>query len=189
MKKKAVIPAAVFAILASTIGVTTIASAHGVMGGKGGPSAEVRQAVDSNDYNAFVKAAAGTPLADKITQDNFDEFVQASTLMEEGKREEAKTILDQLGLRPPHGPRMDDATRAKVDAALEAGDYNAWKAAVGDSPIASKVTADNFAKFAEAHKLHEAGKDDQAKAIMDELGITPPELPHHGEPDHHNNDQ
>jgi hypothetical protein len=33
------------------------------------------------------------------------------------------------------------------------------------------VTEANFARFAEAHKLMQAGKADEAKVIFDELGI------------------
>lgn len=57
-----------------------------------------------------------------------------------------------------------------VRAALAAGDYAAWvkaeKALNENSPILQKITADNFSKFAEAHRLRE-----QADTIMKELGL------------------
>lgn len=54
-----------------------------------------------------------------------------------------------------------------VLAALEAGDYNAWQAAVGENnPFQDKITAENFDKFTEAHNLKM-----EAKSIMTELGI------------------
>ncbi len=60
-----------------------------------------------------------------------------------------------------------DANREASEAAIAANDYNAWKEAIGDNhPFAEKITADNFAKFVEAHKLME-----EARAIFTDLGI------------------
>ena len=64
-----------------------------------------------------------------------------------------------------HG--MTQETRDAADAAIEAGDYNAWLEAVGEGcPMAQSVNADNFSKFSEAHKLM-----NQAHDIFAELGI------------------
>ena len=60
-----------------------------------------------------------------------------------------------------------DAKRTAVQAAITAGDYDAWiKTLPVDAPILTKINKDNFARFVEAHKLQE-----QAKAIYTELGI------------------
>ncbi len=60
-----------------------------------------------------------------------------------------------------------------VKAALTASDYNAWvaaeKAINEDCPMLTKVTADNFSKYAEAMKLRF-----QADTIMKDLGIDGP---------------
>ena len=65
------------------------------------------------------------------------------------------------------------ATHDAVRVALQNKDFAAFKAAVAGSPFESEVTAENFAQFAEAHRLMESGDREAAKAIMDELGITP----------------
>jgi len=60
-----------------------------------------------------------------------------------------------------------ESRRAEVDAAINANDYQAWVTAVGaDSPMAQKVTAANFSRFSEAHKLMT-----QARDIMSEIGL------------------
>ena len=60
-----------------------------------------------------------------------------------------------------------EASRTASQAAIASGDYNAWKAAVGEkSPFAQNVTAENFAKFVEAHKLM-----DQSREILKSIGI------------------
>ena len=60
-----------------------------------------------------------------------------------------------------------------VKNALAASDYNAWvtaeKAMNENSPILSKITADNFSKYVQAYNLRV-----QADAIMKDLGIDNP---------------
>jgi hypothetical protein len=57
--------------------------------------------------------------------------------------------------------------RQAIEAALEAGDYNAWLEAVGDNcPMAERINEGNFSKLMEAHNLRE-----QARGIMEELGV------------------
>ena len=59
----------------------------------------VREAVENNDYTAFLTAIAETPIADTIdTEAEFEKFVEAHELMEEGDREGAREIMDELGI-------------------------------------------------------------------------------------------
>jgi hypothetical protein len=68
--------------------------------------------------------------------------------------------------REAHRAEME-VKRTETQAALTAGDYNAWVKAEGENaPILTKINATNFARFAEAHKLQE-----QARTIMTELGL------------------
>jgi hypothetical protein len=115
----------------------------------------VNAALEAGDYNAWVTAEKAmnenSPMLSKVTSENFSDYVK------QYKQREA-----------------DMATRkAKADAvnaALEAGDYNAWvtaeKAVNENSPILSKITADNFSKYSEAYKLRK-----QADSILTELGV------------------
>lgn len=68
--------------------------------------------------------------------------------------------------RESHRAEME-ANRAASQAAIASGSYTAWKEAVGEnSPFAEKVTAENFSKFVEAHKLM-----DQSREILKSIGI------------------
>lgn len=62
------------------------------------------------------------------------------------------------------------AKDAAVKAALEAGDYKAWVTAVTaqnpNSPLLTKITADNFSQLVQVHNLQT-----QADSIMKNLGI------------------
>lgn len=60
----------------------------------------------------------------------------------------------------------------QMETAIEAGDYEAWKALQPEnSPMLETITAENFARFAEMHRLLE-----EAGAIAEELGLPG----HHG---------
>jgi hypothetical protein len=60
-----------------------------------------------------------------------------------------------------------EAKQTAVEAAITAGDYDAWVTAEGtNSPVVSKVTKDNFPKFVEAHNLMT-----QAHTILAGIGL------------------
>ena len=71
------------------------------------------------------------------------------------------------GERESHG--------AEVRAAVEAGDYQAYLAATAGAPFADQVDENFFETIGEAHELREAGDHEGAKALMESLGLTPPE--------------
>ncbi len=68
-----------------------------------------------------------------------------------------------------------DAHRARIDAAIAARDYNAWKAEheawnPGDQRLAN-ITADNFDKFAQMREARKSGDLTTAAQLRSELGI------------------
>ena len=97
--------------------------------------------------------------------------------------EEARQVLENAGLDEDKMHEIRDAMHEErkahheaVEAALEAGDYDAFTEAIADSPCADAITSEaDFEKFKEAHDLREAGDDEAAAAIMSELGIERPE--------------
>jgi hypothetical protein len=112
----------------------------------------MRQALEAGDYAAFKIAVVGTPLADVIdTEDDFSQFAKAHTLKQEGKWDEAKTILDELGVVPPQrhfgmgrhgGMRMGDEfqnlsleQRDAIQVARKANDKEAVKAILEEAGV------------------------------------------------------
>ncbi|MGB4834053.1 MAG: hypothetical protein WBP40_03435 [Candidatus Moraniibacteriota bacterium] len=70
------------------------------------------------------------------------------------------------------GPNYSEERHAAMEKAFETKDYKAWKElSQNRGRAASVVTADNFARFAEAHELAEDGKYAEADAIRKELGL------------------
>ncbi len=95
------------------------------------------------------------------------------------------TISEKLGFRASgrnNQANLTDAQKAEIDqerearraamqTAVNSGNYDTWvttvKAQIGDdAPILSQVTADNFAQYADAHKLME-----QAREKLSAIGI------------------
>ena len=69
-----------------------------------------------------------------------------------------------------------EARQTKMQAIFDSGDYNAWKASIEEEQakrvnVLDVVNADNFAKFAEMHKLMQDKDFAGAKVIADELGL------------------
>lgn len=112
----------------------------------------MRQALEAGDYAAFKIAVAGTPPADVIdTEEDFKQFVKAHALKQEGKWDEAKTILDELGVEPSQrhfgmgrhgGMRMGDEfqnlskdQRDAIQVARKANDKGAVKAILEEAGI------------------------------------------------------
>ncbi len=109
----------------------------------------------SGDYNAWVTAEQAinpnSPILTKVTADNFSTYVQ-NYKDREAKMAQRKTEMDA------------------VTAALTAGNYTDWvtaeKVINTNSPILTKITADNFSQYVQAYNLQK-----QADAIFTQLGV------------------
>ncbi len=113
----------------------------------------IRDAVEAEDYEAFKTAVAGTPLAEAVdTEEDFKKFIEAHDLKAEGKWDEAKDILDELGIEPPqrmpgmgHGKGkmgrpdflndLSDEQREALAVAKKANDKDAVKAILKEAGI------------------------------------------------------
>ena len=70
------------------------------------------------------------------------------------------------------GPNCTAERYEAMIQAFDSNDYNAWKEQMqGKGRVTQVVNEDNFAKFAEAHKLALEGKTDEANQIRQELGL------------------
>lgn len=70
------------------------------------------------------------------------------------------------------GPDCTAERHEAMEQAFENNDYNAWKELMsGKGRVTQVITEENFAKFAEAHRLAEEGNSDEARQIRQELGL------------------
>lgn len=82
-----------------------------------------------------------------------------------------QTVLAYKGDANVKGPNYTEERHDAMTQAFANTDYNAWKALMDGKGIARRITAENFAKFAEAHQLSLEGKTTEAAAIRAELGL------------------
>lgn len=70
------------------------------------------------------------------------------------------------------GPNHTEEREAVITQAFENNDYHAWKENMQDrGRVTEVITEENFARFAEAHRLGKAGDIAGADAIRAELGL------------------
>ncbi len=70
------------------------------------------------------------------------------------------------------GPNYSEERHEAMQKAFENNDYNAWKEQMnGRGRVSEVINEENFAKFAEAHRLADEGKYDEADQIREELGL------------------
>ncbi len=69
------------------------------------------------------------------------------------------------------GPDYTSERHEAMTQAFESNNYQAWKDAVGDRPMAQRITEDNFGKFAEMRKLRAEGKTEETNQVRAELGF------------------
>jgi len=138
-------------------------------------------------------SAFNSDMLSKIDVDLTDSQVSALEVAHEmqtdgSDRNEVKTFLEDAGLDKDTMKEIKDATRAvrgeqreAVHTALENDDYDAFKAAIADVPLADAIGSEaDFATFKAAHELRADGDKEGASELMAELGIEKPEGRGHG---------
>lgn len=172
--------------LSLAIAGTGLASAHGRMNKSypaGGPSAEVENAIENSDYNAWVEALQGhAQLPFDLNETTFQAFVEAHGLLENGDPEGAQAVLENAGVDlPPRGPRGMEHDQAMgkgfaqhgpneaIREAITSNDYNAWLEAIADKPMAEIANEELFNKMVQINQARQAGDRDAAKALHNEL--------------------
>ncbi len=81
------------------------------------------------------------------------------------------TVFAYQGNPAIKGPNYTPERHEAMEVAFEKNDYQAWVKLMDGRGVTRKVTADNFARFAEAHRLAEDGKLAEAAKIRAELGL------------------
>lgn len=111
----------------------------------------IHRAVEANDYQAFIKAIAGTPLADVITSEaDFALFKEAHDLRHAGSHEEAAQRYDELGITPSmhrgamngrghhhmnRGEWLSDEQREALRVAKQANDHDTVRAILKEAGV------------------------------------------------------
>lgn len=86
-------------------------------------------------------------------------------------------VLAYRGNPDVKGPNYDAQVHEQLEAAMDAGDYDAWIQVRKDNNLPMQgrmfqiITADNFDKYVELHEVNLAGDIVKANAIKAELGL------------------
>ena len=92
----------------------------------------VEEAMKDGDYDAFLAAVAGSPMADKIdTPEEFALFTEAFDLRESGDREAAREIMEDLGFEGKmhgrgHGMRMNHGGEERGERGEKEGRFGGF---------------------------------------------------------------
>ncbi len=149
-----------------SVGAMAMPLGQGFFGNKGSYASQgqtqemkdMQQALESGNLATWKAAviAAATAHANAVTQDDFQKMVDNSKQM-------AQKRADM------------DAKMAPVNAAIAAGDYTAWKAAVASSgmpaKMTDKITEANFPQFVQLEKAKQAGDMTTVKTLATQLGL------------------
>jgi len=115
-----------------------------------------------------------------LTNDQVSALEEVHELRADGAdRAEIKAVLEDADIDKEKIREVRKASHEykkekhqEVKTAIEAGDYEAFKNVVEDSPLAEKIDSESkFEKLIEAHELRESGDKEGAQEIMSELGI------------------
>lgn len=118
---------------------------------------EVRTAIENADYEAFLAASADSPFADVITsEEDFETLVEAHSLMEDGDRDGAIALFEELGLERP-GKGM--------------GGHHSFGHGMMRGHLQDELSDEQLAAFKAAK---EANDKDAMTAILEEAGLTTP---------------
>jgi hypothetical protein len=150
----------------------------------------MEEAMESSDYETWQDLMTNKGrVTQVVNKDNFDKFVKAHDLTEEGDLEGARAIREELGLNQGFkkgglykGERgMGSIKGGEMRDVLENGDYEKWKELMEDKPTCPRglengmadleLTEDNFNKLIESHNLMKTGDFEGAQEIRSELGL------------------
>lgn len=183
-KNKYYLAVAIVGLLVTTVGVSAIVSADEGDNQKGHKfnaerqekrqeqKAQMDEIFANKDFAAWQELMADKPFKGDVTEEVFEQMIQVHELKQSGDMEGAKALAEELGLP---GKKMEKRkghmNRPEVKAAIESGDYSAWKELVGDKGPAELITEENFGTFVEMHNLMVSGDKESADELRDELGL------------------
>ena len=114
-----------------------------------------------------------------VNKEQVQAFEDAKELRDSGNFKGARDRLLEAGIDEETLKNVNKARRTVEQAiheAVESRDYEAFKLAIADSPLADIITSESdFEQFVEAHELKKNGNWEEAETAFNELGIDKPE--------------
>lgn len=133
-----------------------------------------------------VSAYGGLDILERagLSEEQKSAIEAARELRQEGDFVAARDLLIEAGIDEEVLASIREARHramSEMHQALEDGDYEAFKLAIENSPLADLITSEeDFQLFRDAHELREEGEWEEAAEIFSDLGIE-----HRGRHAHH----
>jgi hypothetical protein len=131
-------------------------------------NSNINLAIDTNDYDLWFNSVQDKGLKEKITRENFSDFVLVYNLLKQGDIEGANAIKQTLGLKQST-PQLANVNQ-QIKNAIMARDYSAWRSLVGSDFIPS-VSEENFDKYSNAYELAASGNIAVSSGILRSLNL------------------
>lgn len=115
----------------------------------------------------------------ELTASQKETLKEIRALRHAGNHEEAKRLGEEAGLHAQKREmkemrKLSEESKAKLDAALAAKDYAAFKELTKGVPFGAELTEVQFITLAQAHALREAGDHEGARKLMRDAGFPKP---------------
>ncbi|MFA6608625.1 MAG: hypothetical protein WCT07_01830 [Candidatus Paceibacterota bacterium] len=129
----------------------------------------IQQAFTTGDYQAFLAASKDSKMgASIITEAQFNTMIQAQKLRASGDFTGAKKLLDEAGIKPP----MQNKQNSKNEKFDNRGVH---KGEMGRNQEMRQLTEAQKETMKQAQELFRAGKQTEAKTLLNNAGINRPE--------------
>lgn len=99
---------------------------------------------------------------------------EAHELHKQGKKEEARELIDSAGIEFPERKHDKREHMKKFKTLIEQDDFESFKTLVAGTPMEEIIdTEEKFEALVQAHELRIEGKHEEAKEVLQDAGIRP----------------
>lgn len=152
------------------------------LGAAGVSAAELQNKSVSHSHETAKHKEEFEDVFKNLTEDQKKALDKARNLHKQGKHDEAREVLESADLPLPHmrDPEQHKERKREFDSLIESNDYEAFRQKVADTPMADVIDSrEKFDALVESHSLREDGKFEEAREVLADAGIKPPQRKMH----------
>jgi hypothetical protein len=128
---------------------------------------KLEQAIEANDYDTWYDVIGDKTLKEKITRENFSDYVLSYKMLKIGDVEGANAIKRTLGLKESFN--QTPVVSQNLDSVINSGDYKTWRGMVGNSM--PQIDQDNFSDYVKAYQAASSGDVSKASGFLRKLNL------------------
>ncbi len=99
----------------------------------------------------------------------------AQKLNQSGQHVQARALIESANILDKEEKANDNRVRKrKLESMIESHDFDTFKEKVAETPMAKIIdTKEKFEALVESHSLRQEGKEDEAKGVLEYVGLKP----------------